>query len=35
MDEAAAPQFDPIRHRKGGRPRKAPRGGAIIGSIGA
>ena len=23
MDKAAAPQFDPIRHRRGGRPRKA------------
>src|SRR3954451_4028293 len=24
MDEAAAPQFDPIRHSRGGRPRKRP-----------
>jgi hypothetical protein len=24
MDEATAPQFDPIRHSRGGRPRKRP-----------
>jgi hypothetical protein len=24
MDEATAPAFDPIRHRRGGRPRKPP-----------
>lgn len=24
MNEAAAPLFDPVRHRRGGRPRKAP-----------